>query len=105
VISFEIHRQRSILTIIVLFAYWDVHVFDMVRKNFRCIIAASILYFKIAASSLSYRALLESLDKSPEMNVVLSAIVLLLSPRSKDLMLLLIIIVFQPLFVLFGGIF
>jgi hypothetical protein len=61
------------------------------------------LYFKIpAASSLSYRALLESLDKSPEMNnrCLICAIVLLLSPRSKDLMLLLIIIVFQPPFVL-----
>jgi hypothetical protein len=48
VISFEIHRQRSILTIIVfMLAYWDVHVFDMVRKNFsRCIIAASTFIFQ-----------------------------------------------------------
>jgi hypothetical protein len=76
----------------------------MVRKNFsRCIIAASTLYFKIpAASSLSYSTL-ESLD---EMNnrCLICAIVLLLS-TVKGLDVVIDIIVFQPPFVLFGGIF
>jgi hypothetical protein len=56
----------------------------------------------LPASSLSYMALLESLDKSPEMNNRCLICVVALSPRSKDLMLLLIVMVFQPPFVLFG---
>jgi hypothetical protein len=57
------------------------------------------------AISLSYMALLESLVKSPVMNnrCLICAIVVALSPRSKDLVLS-IVMVFQPPFVLFGGI-
>jgi hypothetical protein len=57
----------------------------------------------LLAVSLSYMALLESLVKSPVMNnrCLICAIVVALSPRSKDLVSLSIVMVFQPPFVLF----
>jgi hypothetical protein len=85
----------------------DVHVFYICGKNFGIgfTTASAFVFNTPLAISLSYMALLESLVKSPVMNnrCLICAIVVALSPRS-NLVSLSIVMVFQPPFVLFGGI-
>jgi hypothetical protein len=64
----------------------DVHVFDISgRILVLALLPLLLLYFKTPEAILSYMALLESLDKSPEMNnrCLICAIVLVLSQGQR----------------------